>query len=151
MSTNIEFDAIAAMCNETRGIAKNNALPWSVSNDYEYFKRVVRTTRDERKINAMIIGRLSWESLSIDERPILPGLTVIISSKMSKSDIVMSKDAKPDSVVVLKSIDQAIEYIKTNYSDSVETIYSLGGSEIYRLLNRIIYKIKFIDYFKEII
>lgn len=132
MSTNIEFDAIAAMCNETRGIAKNNALPWSVSNDYEYFKRVVRTTRDEGKINAMIIGRLSWESLSIDERPILPGLTVIISSKMSNSDIIMSKDAKPDSVVVLKSIDQAVEYIKANYSDRVETIYSLGGSEIYR-------------------
>ena len=128
----IEFHAIAAMCNENRGIGMNNDLPWSVPDDYNYFLRVATTTRDKSKVNAFIFGRLSWESIPIDHRPIRPGITIIISSKMTNNDIKLGGGSDPDSVIVLKSIAEGLEHIRTSYKDRVETIYCCGGSAIYR-------------------
>lgn len=128
----IEYVGIVAMCEANRGIGKNNTLPWSVPDDYNYFMRVVTTTRDKRKTNAMLMGRFTWDSIPVEQRPILPGLTVIVSSKMTPADIRMRPDASVDSVIILKSIDESLQHIRANYADKIEAIYCLGGTQLYK-------------------
>ena len=132
-SSHIEYDAIVAICDSNRGIGNNNSLPWSLSDDFDYFLRVVTSTRDSNKLNALIIGRLTWDSIPIEMRPILPGISVIISSKMTRDELKTSPNTPTDSIIIiLKSIREAIDYIRSEFSHKVETIYCLGGSGIYK-------------------
>ena len=36
MVETIEFNAIAAICDDNNGIGKDNTLPWKISEDYQY-------------------------------------------------------------------------------------------------------------------
>lgn len=128
----IEYDAIVAICNVNRGIGKDNDLPWSLSDEYNYFRRVISTTRDKSKMNAMIMGRLSWESVPLEFRPFQPGLNVIISTKMTPADLNMNPNVDPSLVIIHKSIESALDDIRNNYAHIIETIYCLGGCDIYR-------------------
>ena len=128
----IEFNAIAAMCNQNRGIGKDNKLPWSLPNEFKYFERVVTTTRDKSKVNALITGRLSWNSMNM--KPLDPkNLYFIVSTKFTPSQLKIElNDSEHERIILCKSIEQALEQIKMNFSNKVETIYAIGGVEIYR-------------------
>jgi len=129
--SSIEFNAIAAMCNENRGIGKDNHLPWSLPKEYEYFQRVVGATRDKTKVNALITGRLNWKAMG--GKPFDSNIYFIISSKMTldelKNELTM---AELEQTVLCRSLDEAIQLIRTDYKTRVETIYAIGGVEIYR-------------------
>lgn len=128
----IELNAIAAMCNQNRGIGKDNKLPWSLPNEFQYFERVMKTNRDETKVNALITGRLNW--ISMGSKPFdSKNLYFIISSKITMAQLEneLSK-SEFERIILCKSIEQALEQIKMNYSSKVETIYAIGGVEIYR-------------------
>ena len=130
--TSIELNAIAAMCSENRGIGLNNTLPWQLPSEYQYFLNVITSTRDKTKVNALITGRRSW--LSMKCQPLETScLYFIISSTMPISDlerILDSNDFKR--FCVCKSVDEAVELIQNEYSNRVESIYAIGGVEIYR-------------------
>jgi dihydrofolate reductase len=129
--SSIEFNAIAAMCNENRGIGKNNQVPWSIPKEFEYFQRVVGATRDKTKVNALITGRLNWEAMG--SKPLDSNIYFIISSKMSLDELKNELNmAELEQTVVCRSLEEAIQKIKTDYKTIVETIYAIGGVEIYR-------------------
>lgn len=132
MSQKIYFNAIAAMCDENRGIGLNNGLPWSVPEDAGYFFKVVKTTRDKTKINAVIAGTATWTSLPLNERPIEPCLNIIISSKAILENFEFSKSANPSKILICRSIDEAVNLVREKYADIVETIYAMGGTRIYK-------------------
>ena len=129
--TTIPFNAIAAMSAETRGIGKNNRLPWSIPEDYAYYMRVIRTTRDPAKVNAVILGRLTWQSMPEDERPHRSCITVIVSRNFNPSDIASSDTTPIQPVEVCGSLDEAKRLIYAKYAHRVESMYSLGGGELY--------------------
>jgi len=97
-----------------RVIGRNNALPWHLSEDLKYFKRVTMG-------KPIIMGRKTWESIG---RP-LPGRTNIV--------ITRNPDfTAPEGVKVVSSLDEAIRM-----ADNVALIEGsdeavvIGGSEIY--------------------
>ena len=55
MAETIEFNAIAAICDDNNGIGKDNKLPWKISEDYHYYLRVINTIINKGKINAVIL------------------------------------------------------------------------------------------------
>lgn len=128
----IKFNAIAAMCDENQGIGIDNKLPWSIPEDAEYFLKVVKTTINKSKINVIIIGLNTWKSLPLEERPIVPCLNVLISSKETKENLEYSKNVDANKIIICKSIDEALKAIKDKYSDIVESIFAVGGTRIYR-------------------
>lgn len=128
----IKFNAIAAICNENQGIGIENKLPWSIPEDAEYFLNVVKTTVNKSKINAILIGINTWKSLPIEERPIVPCMNVLISSKETKENLEYSKNADLNRIIICKSIDAALNEIKNKYFDIVESIYAIGGTRIYK-------------------
>merc|ERR1719219_3161501 len=106
-SVNIPFKLIAATC-EGNGIGINNDLPWRLKLEMAYFTRMTTTTVDDRKQNAMIMGRRTWESTPECQRP-LPGRISIVLSSRPKSEIVGAHS----NVLVCNNYDEAVEVVES--------------------------------------
>ncbi|KAH7287929.1 hypothetical protein KP509_31G003600 [Ceratopteris richardii] len=107
------------------GIGLNGRLPWKLPTDMDFFKTVTSNTCDSSKRNAVIMGRVSWESIPPKFRP-LPG----------RLNVVLTKSPNPpnlgNGVLVCSSLLGALELLATPpYSTSVETVFVIGGGQIY--------------------
>lgn len=104
---------ICAMA-ENRTIGKDNSLPWHLSEDLKYFKKV--TTG-----HCIIMGRKTWESIG---RP-LPGRTNIV--------ITRNEDYKAEGAKVVTSLEAAIELAESVSSlNEVDEAFIIGGAGLYR-------------------
>ncbi len=77
----LELTAIVAMSDIDRGIGKNNDLPWTISEDWKYFLRYIRKTQNAEKVNALIIGRNTWESVAEGYSFFKPCIVIILSTR----------------------------------------------------------------------
>ncbi len=81
-------------CTRDGGIGKEGKLPWKLSGDMAYFKRVTLDTEDiPGKRNAVIMGRKTWESIPNSFRPLAGRLNVVLSRNPKSINL-------PDGVVV---------------------------------------------------
>jgi len=99
------------------GIGKDNKLPWRLQADMAWFKKVTTETTGDT-LNAVIMGRKTWESIPEKFRP-LPGRTNIV---ISRSPEKVSADH------VMKDLDTALEYAYEN----CEKVFVIGGASIYK-------------------
>lgn len=112
----MNFDAVVAV-DRAWGIGKDNALPWPrLKGDLQHFKRIT-TTASEGRINAVIMGRKTWDS--VNGKP-LPGRRNIVISRRALS--------LPTGVELSTSIDGALAL-----TGDAESTFVIGGAEIYRL------------------
>ena len=99
-------------------IGKGNRMPWHISGDLKYFKRV--TTG-----HPVIMGYNTW--LSLGGRP-LPGRRNIVVSR--------SHTAAPDcGAEFLPSLEAAVAAAGTDapdVSDASEEVFVIGGGQLYR-------------------
>ncbi len=81
-------------CTRDGGIGKEGRLPWKLSGDMAYFKRVTLDTEDVPGArNAVIMGRKTWESIPKSFRPLADRLNVVLSRNPKSINL-------PDGVVV---------------------------------------------------
>lgn len=98
-----------------RVIGRNNALPWHLSEDLRYFKRVTMG-------KPIIMGRKTWESIG---RP-LPGRTNIV--------ITRDQNFQAAGVRVVHSLDDALRLAEhIGIIEGAEEAVVIGGAEIYAL------------------
>ena len=114
-SRSIPFKLIAATC-EGNGIGKNNDLPWSLKNEMGYFTRMTTTTADPSKQNALIMGRRTWESIPVSERPFQGRVSIVLTS------LPRARISSQDEVHVCSSFDQAVETVES-LKDQIETCW----------------------------
>ena len=96
-------------------IGKGNRMPWHISGDLKYFKRV--TTG-----HPVIMGYNTW--LSLGERP-LPGRRNIVVSR--------SHSAAPDcGAEFLPSLEAAVAAAGAGTADASEEVFVIGGGQLYR-------------------
>ncbi len=98
-----------------RTIGRNNALPWHLSEDLKYFKRITMG-------KPIIMGRKTFQSIG---RP-LPG----------RSNIVITRDPdfSAEGVKVVHSLEQAIAVAESiGLIDGSEEAVVIGGEQIYAL------------------
>lgn len=100
----VKFIAIAALGHE-RQIGLNGALPWKNPEEYEHFQKTV-------KGQYILIGRKNFELHGEDVKGTKP--------------LVLSR-SKPE---YYQDMNQVIEFAEAN---NIETIYVIGGAEIYNL------------------
>lgn len=96
---------------EEYGIGKDNKIPWNIKEDLINFQKFTKFTIDKNKRNAIIMGRLTWDSLPY--KPLKGRRNIIISRKLKGKDIYCS-------------IERAIESCEEE-----EEIYIIGGKQIY--------------------
>lgn len=107
---NPRISLISAIARKDRAIGKDNALLWHIPEDFKHFKEL--TTG-----HAIVMGENTFRSIG---RP-LPNRTSIVLSQTT--------DFAPEGVIVVRSIEEAIEQAKTVEQ---EEIFIIGGASIYR-------------------
>lgn len=109
------------------GIGKDGKLPWRLPCDLKFFKEITLTTVDSGKKNAVIMGRKTWESIPLENRP-LPGRLNVVLTRSGSFDI-----ATAENVVICGSVDSALELLAAPpYCLSIEKVFVIGGAQIFR-------------------
>lgn len=100
----VKFIAIAAL-GKNREIGLNGTLPWNIPDEYEHYKKIV-------KGHYVLIGRKNFEANDSDVEGTKP--------------LVLSKsDPK-----YYQNMNQVIQFAEDN---QIDTIFVIGGAEIYNL------------------
>src|SRR3989338_11120601 len=72
------FNIIVAV-DAKNGIGKKGGLPWSLPADLKHFKKITFNTTDESKMNAVVMGRKTWDSIPAKFRPLPGRLNVVLT------------------------------------------------------------------------
>ncbi|XP_028765668.1 bifunctional dihydrofolate reductase-thymidylate synthase-like isoform X2 [Neltuma alba] len=109
------------------GIGKDGKLPWRLPCDLKFFKEITKATSDPGKKNAVLMGRKTWESIPLQNRP-LPGRLNVVLTRSGRFDMVNTEN-----VVTCGSMSSALELLAASpYSLSIEKIFVIGGGQIFR-------------------
>jgi len=105
--------ALIVACAENGVIGRNNALPWHLSEDLRYFKRVTMG-------KPIVMGRKTYESIG---RP-LPGRTNIVISR--------NPDFSAEGVKSVTSLADALRLAEqVALIDGARELMVIGGAQIY--------------------
>ena len=107
-------------------IWKNNDLPWKISGDLKYFKKITESTTDLAKLNWVIMWRKTWESIPSKFRPLPNRINCILSKNLE----VESNDSKINNYVLyFNNFDHCLEEL--NSKDNVNNIFLIWGWSLY--------------------
>ncbi len=106
----MRISMIAAVARKNRAIGKDNHLLWHIPEDFKHFK-------DTTSGHAIIMGENTFHSIG---KP-LPNRTNIV---LSQTD-----GFAPEGVVVVRSIDEALEAAK---EFEAEEVFVCGGASVYK-------------------
>jgi dihydrofolate reductase len=137
------FTIIAGTTKEN-GIGLNGKLPWINSIDMKYFKNITTQCMDNRKRNAVIMGRQTFKSM--DYRPLDKRLNICITSIepftafslfMGKNRPLLESHKSLDfssysinySIIFLSSLEDALNFLYK--SNDIENVFVIGGGKIY--------------------
>ena len=93
---------------ENGGIGKSGKLPWHLSEDLQNFKKITLNS-------AIIMGRKTWESLTIKPLP-------------KRRNIVLTS-SKINNIEHYDTINNCIQKLK---NDNVNEVFIIGGAAIYK-------------------
>ncbi|KAI9675357.1 MAG: dihydrofolate reductase [Caeruleum heppii] len=130
------------------GIGLAGSLPWpSLKSEMAFFARVTKRTPSPALINAVIMGRKTWESIPTRVRPLKDRINVIVSRRPA-AELDLSSDSKDGEQPILAgSIDEALSELQQRYGGgkygggstgdisrprALHRVFIIGGSEIYK-------------------
>lgn len=124
---------VAALLPEL-GIGFKGQLPWSLKQEMKYFRKLTTSTLDEKKKNAVIMGRKTYYSIPPKFRPLKGRLNVVLTRQYEKLTQEMKEELEANSnLKVSSSLPQTIEMLEQS-GDSIEEIFIIGGAEVYNEL-----------------
>jgi dihydrofolate reductase len=114
---NQEIYIIVAV-DEENGIGKNKKLPWNLKKDMKHFIKITTKTKNPKKINAVIMGRTTWESIPEKYRPLKNRKNIVLTSNRN----FIAKGA-----VIANSLDEAFSLI----TPEIEKVFVIGGGKVF--------------------
>ena len=117
----VEFDVVVA-ADLGDGIGMQGALPWKLPADTAFLKKITTETCAPGARNAVIMGRVTWDTLPAKWRPLPGRLNVVISRQHHL--------ALPEGVLLTGNLEQAL--VAARETADVDRIFVLGGGDIYR-------------------
>ncbi|KAI1426242.1 dihydrofolate reductase [Xylaria sp. FL1777] len=121
------------------GIGRNGTLPWTgLKKEMAYFTRVTKRLpsilnqdgNSSPAMNAVIMGRKTWDSIPPKFRPLKGRLNIVISR--SHADPPAEDVNAETEAVKVGSLEQAIQYLQSR-STTTQTgkVFVIGGAQIY--------------------
>ncbi len=102
------FTIVVAATANTLGIGKEGKLPWNLPEDMAHFKKITTTTTSasssSNAVNAVIMGRKTWQSIPERFRPLRDRLNVVLSRNPAAREQLNI----PASVRVCGSLQEAL-------------------------------------------
>jgi dihydrofolate reductase len=117
----VQFDVVVA-AELKDGIGRRGEIPWRLPSDLAHLKRLTSETEVPGTRNAVIMGRVTWDTLPDRFRPLPGRLNLVITRQLHL--------AMPEGAIKADSLDQAL--VVAAETVDVERIFVLGGGEIYR-------------------
>ncbi|KAJ4424707.1 hypothetical protein N0V82_000635 [Gnomoniopsis sp. IMI 355080] len=115
------------------GIGLRGTLPWTgLKKEMAYFARITKRlppSVDPPAINAVIMGRKTWDSIPPKFRPLKGRLNIVISRSFP-STIIEPSSLETDSVKA-PSLEQAISYLQSKPEGTLGRVFVIGGGQIY--------------------
>lgn len=109
------------------GIEQN--LAYRISDDLKYFQEITQKCTPGMR-NAVVMGRLTYESLPKKHRPLSERLNIILSqSPQMLSELDQTSQSKP-SILVRSNLESVITELQLR--QDVEQIFIIGGGQIYK-------------------
>jgi dihydrofolate reductase / thymidylate synthase len=125
------FDIICAT-DKNGGIGKHNTIPWSLPNEFKYFKNTTLHSY-------IIMGHNTWKSLP--NKPLSQRINIIISStntlEIDQTHYIIKYSSEKifccqqNIIYVFKSFDEALSCIKISECDNMKNTFVIGGSQLY--------------------
>ncbi|KAK1501281.1 dihydrofolate reductase [Colletotrichum tamarilloi] len=130
------------------GIGAKGGLPWTgLKKEMAYFARVTKRLSPQAPsdaLNAVIMGRKTWDSIPPRFRPLKGRLNIVISrshpasldtsSSAAGTDTAAVTDFEKDAVKV-SSLDQALAFLRSDASGAAAgklgKVFVIGGAQIY--------------------
>lgn len=113
------FSIIVAV-DSKQGIGKNGKLPWHIPSELQHFAKTTRTVKTPKALNAVIMGRKSWDSIPEKFRP-LPGRLNIVLTQNPAINL-------PQGVLCAGSLDQALQLAEKHHA---ENVFVIGGAKVF--------------------
>lgn len=139
-STSRSFVVIVAATAGSLGIGKNGALPWRLAADMAYFKRCTSTPTTSGatastagKVNAVIMGRKTWQSIPERFRPLQGRRNVVLSRNPKARDDLRL----PEDVLLAGSLTEALDLLSSaaavagTTGAEVDKVFVIGGGSVY--------------------
>lgn len=112
------FVSLILACTFDGGIGFNNDIPWDIPQEIRKFKKITSACKSADKINAVVMGRKTWESIG---RPLPDRLNIVITSDHNYR-------INRENVIVAHSINAALWQCERAY---VENVFIIGGAQLY--------------------
>ncbi|KAF3059305.1 Dihydrofolate reductase [Daldinia childiae] len=120
----------------TMGIGRSGTLPWTgLKKEMAYFARVTKrlpqppstSSSGSLALNAVIMGRKTWDSIPPKFQPLKGRLNIVISRSHagSEQETAVTTGEGP---IRVNSLDQALVHLK---AASISRAFVIGGAQIY--------------------
>jgi dihydrofolate reductase len=112
------FSIIVAYEQTTRGIGFQNSIPWRITEDMTFFRKTTTQTQDPTKINAIIMGKNTWQSLP---KKYLP----------KRINICLTNQPHEENTKIqfTHSLEDALQLVRT---PQIESVFVIGGAKVYQ-------------------
>lgn len=110
---------IIAALDDHNGIGKQGTIPWNLPADIQRFKQLTTTVSSPENINAVIMGRKTWESIPERFRPLSNRLNIVLTHGGS----VISGARHVGNFLAAIAL--------ANDDPQVENIWVIGGGTVY--------------------
>ncbi|RMZ67829.1 dihydrofolate reductase [Pyrenophora seminiperda CCB06] len=128
------------------GIGNGGGLPWpQLKKEIGFFARVTKRTtpspssNEAKKINAVLMGRKTWESIPPKYRPLKDRLNVVITTNPEDFSKKLDKKTNVEGPMVCSGIMDAMSQLERQDTSSLassnlelDKIFVIGGASIYK-------------------
>lgn len=122
---------IVVACDLRGAIGREGKLPWHCADDMRHFKRLTTTVSEVDKINVVIMGRKTWESLPKGKK--LEGRVNVVLSRTATTYPLGTDRLVKDDIIWCKSLQAAIEFVNGAVCEWIDRVFVIGGAQLYTL------------------
>jgi thymidylate synthase len=130
MKFNVPVNCILAR-DLNNGIAKNEIIPWHITEDLVNFKNIT-TCNDKNKKNIIIMGKNTWDNIPLKFKPFIQRINIIISTTTEEQNLDIV-DRHYDPLIFCNNIQRANEYINKRHKlkNDIGCVFICGGKQLY--------------------
>ena len=135
------MDIVVGAHSSNRAIGAKGRIPWKCRADMQFFKEITTSTQDPSKVNAVIMGRTTYQSLG---KPLANRVNVVLSRKKETTfpfDPSFSTITQQEEREGFKGNRWFPLFYSSSFNDAVdllgrmtnvENIFVIGGESVYK-------------------
>ncbi|KAL1951892.1 hypothetical protein VTO73DRAFT_1041 [Trametes versicolor] len=124
---------IVVAATRNNGIGRAATLPWRLPKEMSFFRQIT-SAAPEGSMNAVVMGRATWESIPKKFRPLPKRLNIVISRNTQYELMPSDAETPQASVYLQSSVDSVTERLSQpqTIEKPLYRSFVVGGAHIYR-------------------